>query len=275
MTKELSFNLTRWVIFTLVAIAIIIPVIIADKIPLPDTYSTVVKNIYDKIESLPAGSPVIISVDFDPSSDEELRPMIKAVLRHAFNKNLRVIGMTIWDTSAMGTLVDIFTGVANETKKQDGIDFAIMPYKPGQSSVLLLLSQDFYSAYPKDYKDNNCKNLAVFKGIKSLKDMKFALDVSAGQAVDVWIVYGKEKGKMPLGAGCTAVMATDYYPFLQSGQLVGLLGGLSAAAQYETLIQHKDTATRSMKAQTVVHALIILLIIIGNIVYFTRKRSPK
>ena len=115
---------------------------------------------------------------------------------------------------------------------------------------------------------------SICKDIKSLKDMKLAMCISAGQAVDVWIIYGKEKGKMPLAAGCTAVMATDYYPFLQSKQLVGLMGGLSAAAQYETLIKHKGTATDSMKPQTVVHALIIILIIIGNILYFV-NRSKK
>jgi len=273
MTKEMNFLVTRWVIFVLVALAIIIPVIIADKIPLPDTSSKVVKNIYDKVDSLPEGSPIIISVDFDPSSDEELRPMIKALLRHAFRKNLRVIGMTIWDAAAGGTLIDIFGEIAKETGKQDGIDYAIMPFKPGGSSILLLIAQNFYEGYSRDYKNNTCKELPVFKGIKSLKDMKFAMCVSAGQAVDTWIIYGKEKAKMPLGAGCTGVMATDYYHFLQSGQIVGLMGGLGAAAQYETLIQHKDTATRSMKPQTVVHGMIILLIIAGNIIYFTGKKK--
>jgi hypothetical protein len=273
MTKEMSFSLTRWIIFVLVALAIIIPLIISDKITLPDSSSKVVSNIYNKIESLPAGSPIIVSIDFDPSSDEELRPMVKALLRHAFKKNLRVIGMTIWDATASGTLIDSFTSVAKEMNKQDGIDYAVMPFKTGGMAILLVLAQDFYQSYPKDYKDKVCKDLPVFKGIKTLKDMKLAMDIAAGTTIDTWIVYAKEKAKMPLGAGCTAVMATDYYPFLQSGQLLGLMGGLSAAAQYESLIQHKDTASNNMKPQTVVHLVIIILIIVGNIIYFTRKKK--
>ena len=273
MTKELSFNVTRWIIFVLVALAIIIPITIKKYIKLPDTSSGVVKNIYDHIESLPEGAPIIISVDFDPSSDEELRPMVNSILRHAFRKNLRVIGMTIWDPAAAGTLVDIFASMANESNKQYGVDYAIMPFKPGQMQIVILLSQNIFEAYPKDYKDKNTENMPIFKGVKSLKDMKYAMCISAGQAVDIWIAYGKEKGKMPLGAGCTGVMATDYYPYLQSGQLLGLLGGVSAAAQYETLIQHKDRAIESMKPQTVVHALIILLIIVGNIIYFTKRKK--
>lgn len=273
MNKETSFKVTRWIIFVLVAIAIAVPVIIHEKIKLPDTSSRVVKNIYDKIESLPEGSPIIICVDFDPSSDEELRPMVKALLRHAFRKNLRVIGMTIWDAAAGGTLISIMNEIGKEAGKQDGVDYAIMPFKPGGGSIIILLSQNFFEAYSKDYKDRDNKTLAVFKGIQTLKDMKFAIDIAAGSTIDIWIVYGKEKAKMPLGAGCTGVMATDYYPYLQSKQLLGLMGGLSSAAQYEALIQHKDTATESMKPQTVVHALIILLIIVGNIMYFLGKRK--
>ena len=275
MNKETKFKATRWVIFVLVAIAIVIPVIIHKQIKLPDTSSRVVKDIYEKIESLPEKSPLIISVDFDPSSDEELRPMVKALLRHAFRKNLRVIGMTIWDASASGTLIGVFNEMGKEAGKQYGVDYAIMPFNPGGPSVLLILSQDIFEVYPKDYKDNENNKLTVFNGIKSLKDIKFVMDIAAGTTIDSWIIFGEEKGKMPLGAGCTAVMATEYYPYLQSKQLVGLMGGLSAAAQYEVLINHKDTATESMKPQTVVHALIILLIVIGNIIYFVSLKKKK
>lgn len=275
MTKETKFNVTRWVIFALIALAIIIPVLLRENINLPDTSSKVVKNIYDHIESLPAGSAVVLSIDFDPSSDEELRPIATSALRHAFRKNLRVIGMTIWGPAAYGTMSDIIIKTAKELNKQEGTDFAIMPYKPGVSSVILNISQDIFFTYPEDHKGNKTKELPVLKGIKSLKDMKYAMCISAGNAVDTWIIFGKEKGKMPLGAGCTGVMATDYYPYLQSGQLIGLVGGLGAASQYEALIQQRGTATESMKPQTVVHALIILLIIIGNISYFLSHRKPK
>jgi len=273
MTKEMKFNVIRWIIFVLVALAIIIPVIIRERIKLPDTSSRVVKNIYDQIESLPAGSPIILSIDFDPSSDEELRPMVLGVLRHAFSKNLRVVGTTIWAIQSVGIMSDVFNTTAKEYNKQEGVDYVIMPYNPGGSVVILNLCQDIFFTYPKDYKGTPTKDLPVLKGIKTIKDMKYAMCISAGNAVDTWIIFGKEKAKMPLGAGCTGVMATDYYPYLQSKQLIGLMGGLGAAAQYETLIKHKGTATESMKPQTVVHSLIIILIIIANIIYFTTRKK--
>jgi len=39
-----------------------------------------------------------------------------------------------------------------------------------------------------------------------------------------------------VAVGVTAVMAADLYPYLQSGQLVGMLAGLKGAAEYEKLV---------------------------------------
>jgi hypothetical protein len=272
MEKELKYNLTRWIIFALLTVAILIPILIADRINLPKPKAfTVVQDIFDYIDKLPERAPVILSIDFDPSSEGELRPMTLAILRHCFRKNLRVIGMTIWSPQSAPLMEKMFSQIAGEYNRQDGMDYTLVPYKVGP--MLILIAQDFFMAYPKDYKGNNTRGLGVLKGIKTLKDFKFAMCISAGNAVDSWIVQGKEKGKMPLAAGCTAVMATDYYPFLQSKQLLGLLGGLNAAFQYEALIDKPERAREGMKAQTVIHSFLIVLIIIGNIIYFISKRK--
>jgi hypothetical protein len=68
-------------------------------------------------------------------------------------------------------------------------------------------------------------------------------------------------------------MATDFYPYLNAGQLVGLLGGMRGAAEYEGLIQHPDQGVRGMDSQSVIHLLIIVLIAIGNAAYFVSRRT--
>ena len=68
-------------------------------------------------------------------------------------------------------------------------------------------------------------------------------------------------------------MAPDLYPFLGSGQLVGLLGGLAGAADYEVLIDHRDEANKSMSPQSVTHLIIVAFVIFGNIAYFAARRG--
>ena len=76
-----------------------------------------------------------------------------------------------------------------------------------------------------------------------------------------------------VGAGITAVMATDLYPYLQTKQIVGLVNGLKGAAEYEHLIGHHEMGVRGMAAQSIAHLWIILLVIVGNIAYFVSRRA--
>ena len=68
----------------------------------------------------------------------------------------------------------------------------------------------------------------------------------------------------------------EVMPYVQSGQMVGVLAGMPGAAEYESLIGQKGSATSGMDAQSVAHLVIVLFIVLGNISYFIdRKRSRK
>jgi hypothetical protein len=55
--------------------------------------------------------------------------------------------------------------------------------------------------------------------------------------------------------------------------MLGMLGGLAGAAEYETLIGHPGQATEGMRPQSVTHLIIIAFIILGNGMYFLSRRS--
>ena len=84
-----------------------------------------------------------------------------------------------------------------------------------------------------------------------------------------------------MGIGCTAVSAPDYYTFLQSGQFVGMLGGLKGAAEYEELMERsgyptgRRPATVGMDSQSFGHILIVVMVIFGNIGYFIVRRGER
>jgi hypothetical protein len=62
------------------------------------------------------------------------------------------------------------------------------------------------------------------------------------------------------------------YPFLQTKQLIGLIGGLRGAAEYETQVDKPAKATQWMSIQSIVHLTIIVLVILGNVAYFVSRR---
>jgi len=112
--------------------------------------------------------------------------------------------------------------------------------------------------------------------IENFDDIEIIVDLSAGDpGVHSWVMIAQARYHKEVGAGCTAVSAPAFYPYLQAGQLVGLLGGLMGAAEYETLVKHPDAATEAMPSQVLSHAVIIIFILIGNITFFIERRRSK
>ena len=258
-------QLDRRFIFVLMSLVTLVPLLY--PLGLPIRVSPEAQKIYDTLEQLPERSVLLLSLDFDPASKPELYPMTVSLLRHAFARNLRVVTMTLWPagTSMTESAVSQF---AQEAGKIDGTDYVFLGYGPGEANAIISMGQNLTEAFPTDYTGRKTDNLAVLEGVRSLRDIDYAISLSAGfPGLDTWYVYGKEKYGFELGGGCTAVSAPKFYPLLQTGQINGLLGGLRGAAEYETLLNQSGKATAGMDAQSATHFLIIGLIIVCNVFY--------
>lgn len=267
---EKLLRIDRRFIFAIIAVAVVVSLIVQFELPIPA--SDPVQGVYQKIESLPKGSHVMIAFDYDPASKEELQPMAVAFLHHCFSRDLKVIGMTHYP-GAPGLAEQAMTSVASQYQKKNGEDYVFLGYKPGSASLIINMGENLYTAFPKDFYGNDTATLSALQGVESLRNIDFLFDLAAGTTIETWIVFGKEKYKFELGAGCTAVIGPDMYPFLQSKQLAGLLGGLKGAAEYEALVNKKANAVSGMRPQSVVHVIIILFVIFGNVIYFTTRRT--
>lgn len=264
-------RLDRRAIFVLIALATLIPLL--RPIGFPIRISPEVQQVYDYIESLPPGSVLLLSLDFDPASKPELYPMAVALLNHAFKRDLRVIGMTLWVTGT-GMAEKVVSGVASERGKRKGLDYTFLGYSPGGSNVIINMGQDLTAAFPTDHYGERTADLPVLRGVKSLRQVNYVVSLAAGTpGVESWYLYGKEKYGFELGGGVTAVIAPGLYPFLNTGQINGLIGGLRGAAEYETLIRMKGKGVAGMDAQSATHFLIIGLILLCNFLYFLAPRT--
>ena len=85
-----------------------------------------------------------------------------------------------------------------------------------------------------------------------------------------------------MGVGVAAVVAPQLYPYYPA-QVVGILGGVKGAAEYEYTFKeaypkYKDMETpglEMMGPQTLAHVVIMSFIVIGNIIYFRSRRQEK
>ena len=272
-------KLDRRVVYLLLTLAVVIPMIVSFNVRFYEDQST--KNLFEAVDRIPPNSqPLMLSFDYDPQIMAELDPMATAILRHCFAKNIRVVGLTLGaQGAALGERA--MTKAAKEYGKKLGQDYCYFGYKI--SLVMLYMGESIKKSLPVDHYGTPFDSLPMMRNIRNYDDIPLIIDLAGSGIVNSWIVYAGARYHARLGSGVTAVMAPDNYQFLQTGQLVGQLGGMKGAAEYEQLVvdhgytKSKGLASRAMNAITSVHLLVMALIILGNAAFFaarSRKRKP-
>ncbi|MBC7288243.1 MAG: hypothetical protein H5T86_09415 [Armatimonadetes bacterium] len=262
----------RWIFLTIAAV-VAAPFIFGWTLPI-GTVSPPTKKLYDFIEKLQPGTPVVISFDFGPASMPELQPMAEALARHILSRRLRLIGLSLYPEGAV-LCQEAFSKSAQALGAKEGELWVNLGFKPGWSSVILGIGTDITQVFKTDHRQIPVAQIPAMKGVRNYNDIGLVIDLASSNTPGDWIRYAQTGFKQAVAAGITAVMATDYYPYLQSGQLVGLLNGLKGAAEYERLVRYKGLASLGMTSQSIAHIAIIVFVLLGNIGYFAARRGRR
>jgi hypothetical protein len=275
-------NLDRRVIFSLIALAVIVPLIF--RISFEEHPTTIVQKIFDKVESLPAGSKILLPFDYGPSTAPELEPMAFAVLRHCCEKNHKMYIMALWPTGQVQALLAIDSIIEDEfPEKVYGTDYVHLGYKAGGYGLINTMLADLKKMYTTDVEGTAIDDIPMMRDVQTLRNFAFICNFSAGSpGLKEWVQFAGDPGDIPVAGGCTAVSAPLLYPYYPR-QMLGMMGGLKGAAEYEAALtigypkyaQINQRAISIMGPQAIAHLVIILLIIIGNITFFIEKKRQK
>ncbi|MCD6384581.1 hypothetical protein J7M23_02280 [Candidatus Sumerlaeota bacterium] len=281
--KMLSID--RRIVYLIIALAIAVPTI--HPLNLPVTVTPDVRGVFDEIEKLEPGTPILISVDYEPSTTPEMDPMSKAVILHCLLRGLKVIGIS-YLIYGSGIGEDLFNEVekiyeeATGKKLVYGRDYCYLGYKPGDYAMIIGLGEDFKGTCKQDNYGKSVYELEILKPIKTLRDFPLMIDLHDDSYINYWIIYGNERTGIKIGSCCTAVMATGMYPFWRAGQITGIVGGLKGGSEYEKLVNEKYNLKRRLKqaragmdAQSVIHIVIILFMLLGNFAFIMKTKQSK
>jgi len=271
-------KIPRRIIFLTIAIAVAVPLIIPIGIPVNVMPQS--KKLFDAVDGLTSDSkPVLISCDFDPQSLPELYPMLLAVMRQCFSRNVKVILMALWPQGT-GMVEMGLEELSQEFTKEYGVDYVFLGYKFGVAAVVLGMGENISGVFPVDYYGTPLDSLQLMKPVRNYKDISLIVTLSTGDpGWRQWLLYAQSRYGARLGVGVTAVSAADVYPYVETGQVTGLLAGMKGASEYETLVQRKGyaegifRASQGMDAQSLGHLLIMIFIILGNVGYFYTRRK--
>jgi hypothetical protein len=286
-TKLLAID-RRW-IYLVVWLVVMIPLLFPFAIkPKP---TTPVEKLFSYVDTMPTEKALVISVDFTPDTRAELQPMVVALLRHGFTTKRRV-GVLAMQVYGLGLGEEALSQVAAEfnahaTTHEDSVingeDYVYWGWTTPALTVMLGMGERITNVFPVDYYGSRTESLPIMRGIRNYDDVGILVSVAASAMPLSWIVYAQTQFGVHLSCGITAVSAADYYPYVNSGQFVGMLAGMKGAAEYEELVSERMTkagmewglrnrGTESMSSQTSAHLAIMAFIIIGNIAFFSSRR---
>lgn len=276
----------RW-IFLLVGLSVVIPIVYPIGLPVTTTGST--RAAFEFIESLHPGDVVWISYDYGPSSAPENDPMAEAFLRQCFLRKIRVIVSALYPLGGLGLANTSIKRVAAEFPGLVyGEDYVNLGYKDGASAVMRRLGDSISDAFPTDVNGRPIADIPMMRGVSDIRHVKLVFTAATGIIGEWWITQVHSQFGTPVIIGPTAVSAPKYYAFINSGQLVGMVGGMKGAAEYEKLLMAEYpamnrfyrstkgfTATKGMDGQTVFHTVILVFIVLGNFAYITGRAGRR
>ena len=226
----------RW-IYIVVALAIALPLAFpfnSDNVTSPPT-----ENLYQFIDSFAGRQDraILLSFNHDASTMPELFPMEVAILRHCFERNIKVFTLT-WLPSA-GPIIDYAINTVKEDYPniKSGVhycNFGYIPYSLAMPTILGM-GDNIAAAVKTDAEGRKLENLEIMKSLTNYSELNLVIEFSGSSAGGLWLYYARPKFGLNIAVGVTAVMAADMYPYLQTGQFIGMLSGLKGAAEYEKL----------------------------------------
>ena len=266
----------RRVVFVYVGIAVSLPFFMS--ISQPIRLSPEVQTLYDGFNDLSPGSKVLVAFDYDPPSAPELQPMAETFVRYCFEHDFKMIIIGLWPQGPQqaNLAIDAVLAEGNFDDKEYGVDYVNLGFQTGNEFVIQRMGADFKSMFATDYAGRPYDDIPLVKNVKNFENVDYVFNLSAGYPGTIeWVQVAVDRYGVKMGAGNTAVQAPQCYPYLRSGQLIGILGGMNGAAEFEEITGYPGKGTLFMLSQSFSHMIVIAFIIIGNVAYFRDRKNKK
>lgn len=281
---EFLSTLDRRIIYLILALVVMLPLIIpsVQKVRV----MTPVNKLFDAVESIPDDQILMIDFDYDPQTLPEIEPMGIAVLRHAFQQRIKVAVLSLY-VQPLGLAKKALDQVTEEFNSKAlsradsviyGRDYVFLGWQPPPIVPLLGMGISITNVYRRDYYGYRTDSLPMMAKVKNFNDVGILVSLSGATAPLWWVAYSQTRFGVTVGAGITAVSASEFYQYYQTGQFSGLMIGMKGAAEYEELVETKlqvkgrRKASEALGSLTAAHLTMIAFIVIGNVGYFIRRR---
>lgn len=244
-----------------------------------------VQTYFDAIETLPTDKLVILDNDWGAGQYAENAGQYDATLRHVFARDIKVILLT-WtqNPEAQAFTLQIAEDVAAQMNKEYGTDYVIFgPLTQAGGATISSLARDILGTAQKDaIETRDLSSFPIMAGVESIESVSMIARFAYMWELVPWIGFVQGPYGTKLNVGAAAITSSTAYPYVDAGQIAGLLDGASGAAQYEQLVEAKygrlgreepvGEGTATARIQSFAAAFVVLAILAGNAAFVIERR---
>ncbi len=269
-------NISPNILYAIAMVVIAVPLLNPHFI-LPITPNTQTKRAFDAVEAAAKAAPgklAIIDGEWSASTRGENQFQEEAIMEHLMRLHVpfAMIGFTPQNRVLSQQIAD---RLAPQYGYVYGRDYVNWGYKVAFAQTLKSMAHDIPATLKEDARHTPLDQLPIMKNVRTYQDISLIVEVTPSSTLDNWLGLVEGINHTPIIYAPTAVMAPEGYPFLDSGQIKGIVTGVAGAGDYEALLHAKGSATQVATSLSAVYLLIIVLIIVGNVGYFATRKAER
>lgn len=235
----LTQRLLRWAITILILLVTAGAVFSGTQInPMPTSAPAETSAALNYIQnSLPADAPVLLIFDYQASLSGELEAAAAPFVDHMLtlkHPHLTLLSSTPVASGLAERFIGPFTTPTNHNY-QRGQNFVDLGYLPGGASGVLSFSMNPETTKPLTITGESAWSTAVLQNVKQLSDFAAIILLTDDiETARIWIEQTEGvRGETPLLVISSAQAGPMLLPYVQSGQIDGMVTGLEGSAPIE------------------------------------------
>jgi len=275
-------TLDRRVIYLLIWLLVLGPVLRPMGLPISVTQDTI--TFYGYLQDLDENDVVWAAWETGFSAWNELKAGIISTYREVVKSGAKMV-------VAFGTTEDIAVfklvfgdpdegtrGILSDDLEQYdykyGEDYVVLGYVLVNEASTSALARDLHSVVTNDWKGVSLAG-TFYDDLTDAGSFTLIIDFSPGMQTTAMIRHWVMDYGTPMIEGAIGVNIPSLYPYIDTGHLKAMLQSTRGCAELEYLTGVPGPGLTSMDAFTLIHYLIVLFIIMGNIGYFGWEKNSQ
>lgn len=270
-------NLDPRIIYAMMFVALAFPIL--SPIVLPMDIQAYSLEAFEFVDAIPDGSIVLVEGGLGAATYPQGGPGMVVNIVHLLQKEIKIVFFSIGTEQNVWTMTGIETALEklpSGVEAAEGVNWVHLGYVPGGESGVSAFANDIRSVLTVDYHGTPIDDLPMMDDIN---------DASSFEAIVWWggsegsIPYAIRQIATPFDIPMTGMSTTNevanYSPYIDSGQLKGLFGGVRGSAEYEYLMDMPGPALGQAMATNFGGLLWVMFVILGNVFYFITRNMEE